>query len=154
MKKNLHKLCLATNRNHIFIRDGSLAKSRHLGKYWMRHHCTSACSPVRRRGEFLKSFRENEERLWCFERTGEGWKDTDHNEKMIKPKGIEAVYPAAQRCFISLCQSLMEIQQMRINTCRNTQTYTPSLLFTMWPQCFACWLLWMILDYPVWVRPQ
>lgn len=85
-----------------------------------------------KKGKFLKSFGEMEKGLmWIYrdylERTGEGWRSPDHGEKMIEPKGIEAIYPAAHPCFINVCKSLMEMLQMRKNTHIYTQTYTPYL---------------------------
>lgn len=89
-----------------------------------------------KKGKFLKSFGEMEKGLmWIYrdylERTGEGWRSPDHGEKMIEPKGIEAIYPAAHPCFINVCKSLMEMLQMRKNTHIYTQTYTPYLPLTI-----------------------
>lgn len=83
------------------------------------------------KGGILEIIWGNEKGLWCLERTGEGWRSPDHGEKMIEPKVIEAIYPAAHRCFTNVCKSLMEIEQMRKNTRVYTQTYTPYLPFTI-----------------------
>lgn len=58
---------------------------------------------------------------------------------MIEPKGIEAIYPAAHGCFISVCKSLMEMDQMRKNMNVYPNVYSlPAVHNTMWEQRFVC----------------